>query len=169
MWKIENYSDFLEARREFLATETNKRLAELLHGDLHWLEGVAKPPPSPSVVSIIGGITSEAEEEELEELNDWVAALGLPRGVLAFDFADETSGEQRALFDLAWPSGIQEELSQPVAVLLNENSETLALASRAGFRCFTSAQAFRDYVQKEILANEESQNAPTAEMQSVQS
>jgi hypothetical protein len=55
---------------------------------------------------------------------------------------------------LAWPNGIQEELTQPVAVLLNENSETLALASRAGFRCFTAAQDFKDYVEKEILAVE---------------
>jgi hypothetical protein len=83
-----------------------------------------------------------------------VEGQGLPRGVLAFDFADETSGRQQAVFDLAWPNGIQEELSQPVAVLLNEGQETLALASRAGFRCFTAGQDFKDYVQKEILANE---------------
>ena len=100
-------------------------------------------------------------EEELEILNDWVEAQGLPRGVLAFDFADQVSGEQKAVFDLAWPNGIQEELSQPVAVLLNENSETLALASRAGFRCFTAAQDFKDYVEKDILAGE-GQGVPVA-------
>jgi hypothetical protein len=58
------------------------------------------------------------------------------------------------VFDLAWPDGIQAELSQPVAVLLNENAETLALASRAGFRCFTAARDFRDYAEKDILAGE---------------
>jgi hypothetical protein len=161
LWKIEHYRDFLEARRELLAAETNRRLAELLHGDLQWLEGAAKPTESSSVVTFIGGIASEVakEEEELETLNDWVAAQGLSRGVLAFDFADEVSGEQKAVFDLAWPNGIQEELSQPVAVLLNENTDTLALANRAGFRCFTTASGFRDYVQQEILANEDGQNA----------
>jgi len=82
-------------------------------------------------------------------------AQGLPRGVLAFDFADETSGEQQAVLDLAWPSGIQEELSQPVAVLLNESAETLAIANRAGFRCFTISQDFRDYVEKEILTSKQ--------------
>ena len=74
--------------------------------------------------------------------------------MLAFDFADETSGRQQAVFDLAWPNGIQEELTQPVAVLINESQETLALVSRAGFRCFTTGQDFKEYVQKEILANE---------------
>src|ERR1035437_6752114 len=42
LWKIENYRAFLEARRELLAVETNKLMAELLHGDLRWMEGAAK-------------------------------------------------------------------------------------------------------------------------------
>ena len=33
--------------------------------------------------------------------------------------------------------GLQEELSQPVAVLLNESAGTIAIASQAWFRCFT--------------------------------
>ena len=81
---------------------------------------------------------------------------------MSFDFADEATGEQRAVFDLAWPDGLQEELSQPVAVLLNEGAETVGLASRAGFRCFTDVQAFREYVQQEILANEQDQGSSDA-------
>jgi len=152
LWKVENYREFLDERRKLLAAETNRCMEDLLHGDVRWLAWAAKPAEAPVV--LVGGITSEAEEEELEILNDWVEAQGLPRGVLAFDFADEVSGEQKAVFDLAWPNGIQEELSQPVAVLLNENSETLALASRAGFLCFTAVQDFKDYVEKDILAGE---------------
>ena len=33
LWKIENYSDFLAARRELLAREANHWFAQLLHGD----------------------------------------------------------------------------------------------------------------------------------------
>jgi hypothetical protein len=127
-------------------------MEDLLHGDVRWLAWAAKPAQAPIVSA--GGITSEAQEEETDILNDWVEAQGLPRGVLAFDFADEVSGEQKAVFDLAWPNGIQEGLSQPAAVLLTQNSETLALASRAGFRCFTDAQDFKDYVEKDMLAGE---------------
>ncbi len=153
LWKMENYREFLEERRKLLAAETNRCMEDLLHRDVRWLAWAAKP--ADAAVVLVGGITSEAEEEELEVLNDWVEAQGLPRGVLAFDFADQVSGEQKAVFDLAWPNGIQEELSQPVAVLINENSETLALASRAGFRCFTATQEFKDYVEKDILAGED--------------
>jgi hypothetical protein len=157
LWKIENFEAFLEARRELLAEETNKRLVELLHGDLRWMEGVAKAPELISLATVVGGIADEAEESELEALNDWVERQGLPRGVLAYDFADETTGEQRAVFDLVWPNGIQEGLTQPVAVLLNERRETMALASRAGFRCFSSSLQFKDYVRNEISVEEAAQ------------
>jgi hypothetical protein len=149
LWKIERFRDFLEARKQLLAAELNRRMEELLHGDLRWLAGAAAAPVS---AMIGGGIASEEEEAQLEALNDWVEAQGLPRGVVAFDFADAESGQQQAVFDLAWPNGIQEELSQPVAVLLNEGATTVTLASQAGFRCFTDEVTFRRYVMKEVLA-----------------
>jgi hypothetical protein len=161
LWKIEHFREFLEARKMLLAEEVNRRMEELLHGDDRWL---ARPavPKEPIPVVVVGGISSEEEEAELNALNDWVESLGLPRGILAYDFADPVTGEQRAVFDLVWPNGIQEELSQPVAVLLNEDAETLAIASGAGLRCFTTAADFRAYVQREILANDGVQNALTA-------
>lgn len=55
--------------------------------------------------------------------------------------------EQRAIFDLVWPSGVQEELTEPVAVLLGESGELISMASAAGFRCFTSTAAFKSYVE----------------------
>ena len=131
LWKIENFREFLEARKALLAAELNRRMEELLHGDTRWLAGPTAAMPA--VAAVGGGITSEEEEEQLEALNDWMEAQGLPRGLLAYDFADAATGEQKAVFDLAWPNGIQEELSQPVAVLLNESTETIGIASQAGY------------------------------------
>jgi hypothetical protein len=151
LWKVKNYHEFLVARRELLAIENNRRMAELLHGDTRWLEGTVRPPEVPRPVMVMGGITSEAEEEELVSLNDWVEVQGLPRGQMSFDYTDPDTGEQRAVFDLVWPAGVQEGLSQPVAVLLNEGEEILALASSAGFRCFTDIDGFKTYLMKEVL------------------
>ena len=78
-------------------------------------------------------------------------AQGLPRGQMSFDCTDPGTGEQRAVLDLAWPDGVQEGLSQPVAVLFNQGEETLALASSAGFRCFTAIESCKVYVAKEVL------------------
>jgi hypothetical protein len=151
LWRIENFREFLEARKALLAAELNRRMEDLLHGDTRWLAGPSAPVASAAAA---GGGTSEDEEKQLEALNDWMEMQGLSRGILAFDFADSATGEQKAVFDLAWPSGIQEELSQPVAVLLNENTETIGIASQAGYRCFTSSDEFRRYVSSEILAGE---------------
>jgi hypothetical protein len=153
LWKMENYLDFLEARKALLAAEANRRLSGLLHGETRWIEGSAAAITS-APQEILGGITSEEEEQQLEEINDWIVSCGLPRGTLSYDFADHDTGEQRAVFDLAWPEGLQQELSEPVAVLFNETKETIGLASGAGFRCFTTAEEFKQYVEHEILAVE---------------
>ncbi len=75
----------------------------------------------------------------------------MPRGVIGYDIVDPQTGDQRAVFDLAWPNGLQEELSQPVAVLLNEEAAVISLASGAGFRCFVDTGSFKEYVEKNVL------------------
>jgi hypothetical protein len=152
LWKIEQFRDFLEERKKLLAKELTHRMEELLHGDTGWIVG----PAAPIVTTIVAGsgVTDEEEEGQLEGLSDWMEARGLPRGTMSYDLADPVSGQHIALLDLAWPSGIQEELSQPVALLLNEHNGTIALASQSGFRCFTSIAEFKKHVQAEVLAEE---------------
>ena len=103
LWRIENFRDFLEARKVLLAAEVNRRMEELLHGDTRWLTG---PKAAVSAAgTVVGGISNEEEDAQIEALNDWMEAQGLPRGFVAYDFADAATGEQKAVFDLAWPDG----------------------------------------------------------------
>jgi hypothetical protein len=152
LWKMENFREFLEARKALLSAELNRRMEELLHGETRWLDGPTAPAPAVAIET--GGITSEEEEKQLETLNEWMEAQSLPRGLLAYELVDSATGAQRAIFDLAWPSGIQEELSQPVVVLLNESAETIGIASQAGYRCFTTSEEFKRYVNDDILAGD---------------
>ena len=151
LWKIENFREFLEARKAMLAAELNRRMEDLLHGDTRWLAGPSAAVPV-TTAAANGIISEEEEEQQLEAINDWMESQGLPRGMVAYGYADAATGEQQAVFDLAWPNGIQEELSQPVAVMLNESAETIGIASQAGYRCFTTSESFRRYVDTEILA-----------------
>lgn len=164
LWRMENYPEFLEARRALLAEETNKRLDGLLHGDTQWIR---EDPPLTAVVrpTVIGGITSEEEAQELDDLNAWVVARDLAPGVLSSVVLDPTTDEPKAVLDLAWPDGIQTGLSHPVAVLLGEGDELLRLANDAGYRFFTSVASFKRYVKTEILRGEEptSSTAETAD------
>ncbi|HUN43611.1 MAG TPA: DUF262 domain-containing protein [Acetobacteraceae bacterium] len=149
LWKIDRYLDFLEARRALLAAEANRRFQDLLHDDKRWM--ITTAPVVLAEAEDAGGITTEAEEAELETFNDWVEAQGLPRGEIGFDFTDSATGVQKAVFDLAWPDGLQTGLSLPVAVLLNQPGEVVALASAAGYRCFTALPDLRAYIADDIL------------------
>ena len=106
------------------------------------------------------GITEDAEEQALQTCNRWVAEQQLPAGELAYNLTQSETNEILAILDLAWPDGLQPGYSQPVALLLDEDSETKAVASQSGFRFFTDVERFQTYVRKEILSLEE----PTEEI-----
>jgi hypothetical protein len=152
LWLEENYLEFLEARRELLAAAANEFLEELGHG-AEPVEAAAAAPivlESP-VAAVIGGVDSDEEEESLQELNAWVVEQGLPEGEPSHEVADPETGDPIAILDLAWPEGLQEGLSEPVALLLNEGQELLHLAKDHGFRYFTSVEDFRAHVEREVL------------------
>lgn len=148
LWKIEKFAEFLEARKNLLASELNVRMAELLHGEDRWLAGPAAAV-TPSVIGPVGGVAGAEEEAEIDALNAWAEEQGLPRGVTSYELID-AANKSVALLDLAWPSGLQVELSQPVALLLEETPSTVAAVSQAGFRCFTSTLALKQYLESEL-------------------
>ena len=86
-------------------------------------------------------------------INDWVVDQGLPAGEVEYEYASSI-GEPLAVFDIAWPDGLQPGLSQPVAVLLDEDHETLSLAGASDFRCFTSVEAFLRYIRVEMVPSD---------------
>ena len=100
----------------------------------------------------------DEEEEKLARANKWVVKQGLAEGELDYDLFDTESGQQLAVLDLAWPTGLQEGLTEPVALLIEEDSDVEELASQAGFRFFTSVASFRRYVKQEILGQVASSN-----------
>ncbi len=147
LWRIDRYHDFLAARRELLAAEINRHLLDLLHGDDVWLSNSA---PISSSAPVLGGFANDDEESELVALRDWAMEQGLAEGALSHELVDDDTGEQRAVLDLAWPTGVQQERTEAVAVLLGETPELVALASAAGYRCFVTAAQFRHYVEHQI-------------------
>lgn len=151
LWKVENYRDFLAARRELLAKAANDFLDSLLAGS------IPQQLIETSILErqvVIGSIESEDEERTLRECNEWIAQNGLPEGELMYELTDAETGESLAILDLAWANGLQEGYSQPVAILLDESHEVEEVVNRAGYRFFTDTRTFKDYVQKEILAME---------------
>jgi hypothetical protein len=155
LWKPENYSGFLEARRELLAQAANDFLQSLFAGSAaeeQVITPVLERPPA--IVPIETDDASDASEEEvLRQCNQWIVEQGLPEGELMYELVDPESSEAVAILDLAWPNGLQEGLSQPVALLIDEPIEVEETVNRAGFLFFSDAGSLRDYVNREILAS----------------
>lgn len=96
---------------------------------------------------------SESEdEEELFTLNRWVSEQGLPEGETHYNLIDPDTGTELGYIDLAWPSGMQEGYSSPVAVFNDDDDEMINVVSQAGFRCFRSIDEFKVYVERDVLA-----------------
>ena len=154
LWKIENYREFLNERRALLANAANALLGELYaepaQAEITGGEA-AQRTPAPTVAIMGGGVADEAEEQVLMECREWLSAQGLPEGEYEFELTNPDSGEPLVILDLAWPNGLQEGLSGPVALLLGEEPVIVGTASSAGYRCFTDAGAFRQYVSRDVL------------------
>ena len=156
LWETEHYPQFLEERQRLLAAAANELLGDLLH-DETWAEPAVEAPPVTVVAvsqpaAIPGGIEDAEEEAVLRALNEWVRGHGLPEGQIEHELSHPETGDPLAILDLAWPSGLQEGFSDPVALLLGEEQETLQIANDHGFRHFTSADAFKRYAEAEVLA-----------------
>lgn len=152
LWRVERYREFLEARRELLARAANDFLDSLVAGSVPEAEVAMPVLERDPQARVPGGAASEDEERLILECAEWVVGHGLPDAELMYELHDDTSGQSLAVLDLAWPNGLQEGLSQPVAVLLGEDDVTLQLANQAGYRYFTDIGTFQDYVRSEVLA-----------------
>ena len=145
LWKIANYFDFLETRRQFLASATN----DLLNGlKADSSEVYITDYENTSVYQRSVSIATDEEEILLFEINEWVASQGIQAGIMGYELVDPSDGSVICVFDLAWPEGLQAELSEPIALLIDENIEVLEAAGKNGYRFYTKTKDFKEYVNR---------------------
>ena len=106
---------------------------------------------APAASEATDSIDFQDETAILAELNQFALEQGLAAGQMAYEVFDENTGELTATLDLAWPDGLQVGYSQPVAILIDEDTAVRLAANDAGFRVFTSSDGFRRYVERGIL------------------
>lgn len=147
LWKLENYMDFIKARRDLLAKATNGLLDELYPFD----PDQDAPAPVNETRDIPGGISTEEEEHQLRELQAWLETQKLPAGELEFELTDTQTGEPLAILDLAWPDGLQPGLSGPGVLLLNEEPDVVLAANKAGYQVFEDVRQLKRHVADTIL------------------
>ena len=155
LWKIENYIDFLAARRELLAKAGNEFLESLYNGNIPKMEKTVEDITQRKVEIVLGAISSVEEEELILDCALWVENKGLPSGEIEYELCDDEMEKPLAVIDLAWPDGLQPGLSQPVALLIDEGKEIREILNQRGYLFFTSVDDLKKYVKNEILDNQE--------------
>lgn len=145
LWEIDKYEDFLKQRRIMLAEAANKLLNSLYEGQIQETELI-----SFTTRNYLEN-TDTDEEDEIEEMSEWMTKMGLNEGTIHHELLDE-NGKVVAIVDLAWPQGIQNGLSEPIALLLDESADTQAIVSKHGFRYYTDVLELKNYIQSTYLA-----------------
>ena len=153
LWTLDRYLDFLGERQRLLAQAANEFLDSLYAGTVPYRE------PASAVTDTVQEqadlLASHSEDDILLDASIWVEEQGLPEGEFGFEIVDKATGQLLATLDVAWPDGLQQGLSQPVALLIDEDAEVEAIASQHGFSCYTDAESLKKYVMTQILAVEE--------------
>lgn len=141
LWKVEKYLDFLSAREELMAAATNQFLTDLRAGE--------QVTPKVDVEEEVAAVTTDYEEDEpeLQRISRLASELGLAEPELHYEIVDSESGEMLAFADLAWPEGVQPELSEPVAFLLEPDQEMEERLNELGYRFFTEIEKLVWYLE----------------------
>lgn len=143
LWKTERYTDFLAERRTLLADAANHFLDTLLNGIPTTVNY------STELIHSAIAVTGE-EDHELQSLVSWVITHGLPKPELDVEISDSRTGEVLTLVDAAWPKGLQEGYSQPIALCLEADEQKVAIINQAGYRFFTRSDTLRSYLEEQI-------------------
>lgn len=140
LWEIDKYEEFLSKRRELLAIGANDFLNSLYNG------GIEETILENFTDRLAPNVANEEEEQALIEAAHWMEQHGLSSGIRNYEIIDD--GENY-LLDLAWPEGVQQGLSKPLALLLNESQKVHAAANKQGYIYITNIEEFKQF----ILAN----------------
>lgn len=85
---------------------------------------------------------SDSEAQLLVEVSAWVVEQGFSEGQRDHELVD-AAGCPLAVLALAWPTGLQSELSEPVALLLDEPADVFSAAVEHGYRPFTTVEELK--------------------------
>jgi hypothetical protein len=140
LWVIDRYGDFLRERRKLMSDATNQFLSALREG--RQIAPKLTPGPVESVA-----VTDDGDEPELDRITRIADELGLVEPQVHYEIVDAESGEVLAFADVVWPEGVQPELSDPVAFLLESDREMEERLNELGYRFFTELEKLVWYLE----------------------
>ena len=140
-WRVENYPEFLAARRTLLAAEANAFLTALSTCGLpRWLAPVTFITEDESV--------DYARMEEVDALVEELVRMGLTCPALDAEVPDPETGAVLAVAQAFWAEGLQAGQGAPVVLELDPDEADLPRFAELGYQVFVSVDALRGYVRR---------------------
>jgi hypothetical protein len=140
-WRVENYPDFLAARRTLLAAEANAFLAALSTCGL---------PRRLAPVTFIAEDDSGdyVRMAEVDALVEELVRMGLACPALDAEVPDPETGAVLAVAQAFWAEGLQAGQGAPVVLELDPDEADLPRFAELGSKVFVSVDALRGYVRR---------------------
>ena len=69
---------------------------------------------------------------------------GFPGGEINYEL--KINDNDSIIIDLAWPDGIQRNLTEPIAIMLDEEKNNKNIVNLNKYRVFDDIELFKDYV-----------------------
>jgi hypothetical protein len=138
LWKIENYREFLSARRELLANAANGFLDSLLAGSADELALIRLTP-----------VEDEDTAERNSEINKMLLELGeygvsMPQ--LNVEIYHPDTQELLGIAEAYWPNGLQPGIGEPVILEMDKREIDEEKMDDLDARVFYTIRALRRYV-----------------------
>lgn len=150
LWQLENYRDFLAARRELLAAAANEVLGGLREGTLprdRVLDAIVVTDDRDGANPRVAQIAALVEE---------LTGMGYAPPALDVEVPDPDTGKPLAMAEAFWADGLQIGQGAPVVLELDPAEADLPRLSELGCEVFTSVDALRAHVlrRNEIAAGD---------------
>ncbi|MFD8103832.1 DUF262 domain-containing protein [Nocardia fluminea] len=138
LWRVENYREFLRARRKMLSASADAFLEKLRTGKLH--------RPTLLTVGVAGVTIGDPAVDQVNALVDDLVADGFGFPLLDSEVSDPVTGRELAVAEAFWPEGLQPGVGMPVVLVLEPSNADLTRFAQLGYAVFTSVDALRGYV-----------------------
>lgn len=144
LWKLDNYREFLAARRELLGRAADAFSEELLIGSHPWTAGQQLVP----IVVAPDDDERDARVAQIKALIEEFSEMGFAPPSLDAEISDPDTGRVLAVAEAFWADGLQP--GQDKAVILELDPDEADLPRLAELEClvFTTVDALRGYAQR---------------------
>ena len=140
-WRVEDYPEFLAARRKLLAAEANAFLDGL------FVRGLPRLLAPVTLIPTVGS-GYDVRVAQVDALVEEVIHMGLACPTLDVEVPDPETGAVLAVAQAFWAEGLQAGQGAPVVLELNPDEADLPRFAELGYEVFVSVDALRGFVQR---------------------